>query len=149
MQMIRIGLAMSLGISASTAAAQTVRPGLWETSITTDAVEMAGGPPGLAAMMRGKTIRTKNCITPEQAARGPQDMLKSDKSCRFTRYAMAGGRLASEMTCNQRGMKMVATSSGTFSPTAFAMKGRTVMTGEMAMTVASTITGRRLGACGK
>lgn len=149
MRTIGIGLVMVLGTLPATATAQTVQPGMWETSITTDSVEMADAPPGMAQAMRGRTVKTKNCITPEQAARGPQDMLKADKSCKFARYTVAGGRLSSEMTCNSHGMKMTATSTGTFTPTSFAMKGRTVMTGDMAMTVSSTITGRRLGPCGK
>lgn len=128
--------------------AQTVRPGEWETAITTDSVSMAGGDAAIARMMQGRTTRVRSCITPEQAKAGPQEMLKRTKDCRFTKYQVAGGRLSSEMMCSQPGgSTMRSSTTGSFTPTSFTAKSRMVMTGGAAMTMAATVNGRLLGPC--
>ena len=125
-----------------------VTPGQWEIAVTINAMEMPGAPPGIAAMMVGKTTKIKHCITPEEAARGPQDMLKTNKSCNFTRYSMTGGRLESEMVCKQGGGTVTATSSGNFTPTGFTATGHSVSSGGgMEMTMTSSTVGRRIGDC--
>lgn len=124
-----------------------VTPGLWEIAVTINSAEMPGAPPFVARMMTGKTTRVKQCITPADAARGPQEMLKSAKGCTFTRYSMQNGRMNSEMTCSQGGQTTTSVSSGTFTPTGFTSSGRSVTTGSMAMTMTSTAVGRLLGPC--
>lgn len=141
---------MMLGALALPCAAEAqVAPGQWEIAMTIKSIEMPGAPAGVAAMMAGKTRTIKQCITPEQAARGPQEMLKTSKTCAFTRYSMAGGKLSSEMVCKQNGMTMTATSTGNYTPTSFNAVGRSVSTGQMPMTVTSTAAGRRVGDCKK
>ena len=140
-------LAVAIGAGAALAQGAGVQPGRWEIAITINSVEMKGVPPGIAKMMIGKTTRVRHCITPEAAARGPQDLLKSDKSCVFTRYSMVGGRLDSAMSCRQGGGTMTAVSTGTFTPTGFTATGRSVSSGEMATTMTSTSVGRRIGDC--
>ncbi len=130
--------------------ASGVQPGQWEIAVTVQSIDMPGAPPGIAQMMAGKTTKVKHCITPEEASRGPQDMLKSNKSCSFTRYSMAGGKLSSQMVCKQSGGTMTATSTGSFTPTSFTANGRSVTTGGgMPMTVTATTVGKRIGDCRK
>lgn len=137
-------LAMPVG-----ALAAGVQPGQWQIAVTINSADMPGAPPAVAKMMVGRTTTLKQCITPEDAARGPQDMLKSDKNCVFTRYSMVGGKLSSEMTCKQRGSTVTAVSAGSFTPTSFTANGRSTMTGDMPMTMTSTVVGKRIGDCGK
>jgi hypothetical protein len=134
---------------AAMAAPTAVQPGQWEVLTTVEAVDIPGAPPAVAAMMKRKPVSVKYCITPEEAARGPQDMMKSDKSCRFTRYAMAGGKLSSEMVCTQSGATVTATREGSFTPTGFNLRARTVMSGAQTMTMTATTVGRRIGECRK
>ena len=130
--------------------AMGVTPGQWEIAMTIHSVDMPGAPPGVAGMMTGRTTKVKHCITPEEASRGPQDMLKSSKSCTFTRYSMVGGKLNSQMVCKQGGGTMTATSTGSFTPTSFVANGRTVTTGGgMPMTMTATTIGKRVGDCRK
>lgn len=124
-----------------------VQPGQWESTVTIHSIDMPGAPPEVAKMMKGKTTMQKYCISPEQAAKGPREMLKQNPSCRFTRYAMAGGKLDTAMTCNQDGGTMTAQASGSYTPTSFNLTSTAVMSGKMAMTMRSTSTGRRLGSC--
>ncbi len=131
------------------AAFAQVQPGQWEIVTTVSAVDMPGAPPFVANMMKGKPIKISHCLTPQDAAKGPQELMKTNKECRFTRYSMAGGKLDSVMVCNQNGGTMTATSSGTMTPTGFTTSGRTVMTGPQAMTMTATSVGRRTGECRK
>ena len=152
MKLVRLALGAGLAIGAGSALAQalSVQPGEWDIAATVTSVDMPNAPPGLSAAMIGKTKHITHCITPEEASRGPQDMMKSDKSCKFTRYSVTGGKLSSEMVCQQGGSTMTATSTGTFTPTSFTSSGRSVMTGgAMKMTLNATTVGKRIGECKK
>jgi hypothetical protein len=145
--MRRIASFVVLAASPALAAAQAVQPGQWDILTTVQSVDMPGAPPQMAAMMKGRPIRVSQCITAADAAKGPQQLMKSNKQCRFTRYSMTGGRLSSEMVCDQGGGTMTATSTGSFTPTSFTTTGRTVMTGAQKMTMTATTVGKRIGAC--
>ena len=126
-----------------------VTPGQWDIAITTDSIEMEGMPPGAIDAMRGKAMHVSHCITPQDAAKGPQEMLKSNKACTIGRVTTIGNRVHAEMSCNQGGSVMSSVSDSTFSPTGFTSRGRTVMTGQTKMTVVATTVGKRIGACKK
>lgn len=146
---MRILLAAALLAMPGVVAAQAVQPGQWDIATTIDSIDMPGAPPQVAAMMRGRTTHIKHCISAEDAAKGPQELMKSNKSCRFTRYSMAGGKLDSEMTCTQGGGTMTAVSTGSFTPTSFATTGTVTMSGAQAMRMTASTAGKRIGACGK
>lgn len=146
---MKLWVAMGVAALVPAAAVAQVTPGQWEIAVTIDSVDMPGQPPMVANMMKGRTTKVKHCITPEEAARGPQDMMKANKACTFTRYSMVGGKLSSEMTCKTGEGVMTSVSSGSFTPTSFTTTGRTVQTGQMAMTMTSRSTGRLVGPCRK
>lgn len=133
--------------AAVLAQATGVMPGQWDIAITTTSMTMADMPPEVAKTMIGRTIHVKHCITPAEALSGPQAMLRSDKSCTFGKYQMLGNRLHAEMSCKQPGGMMHSVSDGTFTPTGFTTTGKTVMTGDGAMTMSATTVGTRTGAC--
>lgn len=134
-------------IGMAGAASAQVQPGMWESTTTIHSIDMPGAPPQVAQMMRGKATKQRYCVTPEQAAKGPQELLKQNPSCRFTKYSMQGGTVSTEMTCNQNGGTMTARGSGTYTPTSFNVSSSAVMTGQMGMRMTSTSTGRRTGPC--
>ena len=146
---VRTILSAAAVVIPSVAIAQTtsVQPGLWETAVTVNTVDMPSAPPMVAKIMQGRTTTIRHCITPEEASRGPQEMLKTNKACSFTRYSLAGGRLSSEMVCKQSGGAITATTSGTYTPTSFSATGKSVVTGPATMTMTTTSTGRRIGEC--
>jgi hypothetical protein len=150
---MRFGKLLGLTLIAAPLAAYAqpagIEPGQWEIAVTINAADMPSAPPAVAKMMVGRTTTIKHCITPEDAARGPQDLLKPGKSCTFTRYNMKGGKLDSEVVCQQGGSTVTAVSTGSFTPTGFTATGRSTTSGGMAMTVDSTSVGRRVGDCGK
>ncbi len=134
---------------AALAQAMGVVPGQWDIAITTTGMTMADMPPEIATSMIGRTIHVKHCITPAEAANGPQAMLRSDKSCTFGKYQVTGNRLHAEMSCKQPGGMMNSVSDGTFTPTGFRTTGKTVLTGDGAMTMSAMTVGTRTGACAK
>ncbi len=146
-RLIAVGVLALAAPVAAQAQSAGINPGQWEIAVTINSMDMPGAPPAIANMMKGKTTKVKHCITPEEAARGPQELLKSDKSCTFTRYSMTGGALSSEMVCKQGGGMMTATTTGSFTPDSFTATGRTVSTGGMPMTMTSTSVGQRVGDC--
>lgn len=134
-------------MTLSAAAQAQVQPGQWEASVTVQSIDMPGAPPQVAAMMRGKTTKQNYCITPEQAAKGPQEMIKQNPSCRFTKYTMTGGTISTAMICSQNGGTMTAQSNGSYTPTSFNITSTAVMSGQMSMRMTSVGSGRRLGPC--
>ena len=142
-----IGLTMAGMPALALAQSSGVTPGLWEIAVTINTVDMPGGPAFVAKMMQGKTTRVKQCITPADAAKGPQEMLKSAKGCTFTKYSMQNGRMNSELTCAQGGQTTTSVSSGTFTPASFTSSARSVTTGQMPMTMTSTANGKLIGPC--
>jgi hypothetical protein len=136
-------------LSLPVAAQAQVQPGMWEASVTVNSIDMPGAPPQVAAMMKGKTTKQTYCITPEQAKQGPQEMLKQQPSCRFSKYVMARGTISTEMTCKQNGGTMTARASGNYTPTSFNVTSSATMTGGMSMKMTSSSSGRRIGPCSK
>ena len=138
--------------NVATAAGVGITPGLWDITVTTESMEMGGMPTGVPPSMRGKAINISHCVTPADAAKGPQEMLKSRKACTFDKLTTRGNVIHAEMTCTPPvgGGTMHAVSDTTFTPTGFTSRGRTVMTGgAMAATMVATTVGKRVGACPK
>lgn len=137
----------ALPLTLAAAQDMAVQPGKWQNTITIVDIQMPGGPPGIAAAMKGKPTVVTSCITPEQAKAGPRAAMRPESGCRFTKYQAAGGRIATEMMCTRPGGSMKVVSSGTYSPTGYTMTGRATATGAMAMTMTSRTVGKRLGGC--
>lgn len=148
----RIILSYAGLLIGSAAAEAQVQPGQWETSSTINSIEVPGVPPQIAEMMKsqmagGKVTRTTYCITPQQAAQGPQEMLKQNPSCRFAKYSMKGGAISTEMSCTENGGTMTVRASGSYTPTNFNVTSNAVMSGQMSMRLSSTSVGRHIGPC--
>lgn len=135
------------GLACATAASAQITPGQWEIASTITSIEGSAIPPAVAKMMTGKTVTVKNCVTPEQAKQGPQEMLKGSKTCTVAKYSMTGGRYTSEVVCKQGGVTITTTGQGQFSPTSFTGQGRAVMTGGTSMVQTQTMSGKRVGDC--
>lgn len=142
-----IGVSVALLAIAAAPPGPIIQPGKWENRVEILDVQLKGAPPGIAAAMKGRPVVVTSCVTPQQAASGPQAAMNADKSCRFVRYSAAGGKIASELVCARPGGTMRVVSQGTYTPTSYAVSGTGVMSGRMSMTMKSLTTGRRLGGC--
>jgi hypothetical protein len=141
--------ALALGIStAAAAAAPKVLPGEWETTSRMVTQMMPNMPPQAARMMNermGKPTVIRSCITPQQAARGP-DTAPADRNCKVIRMEYAAGRMNSVMQCNDDGQMSRMKMSGTYTPTSYAMEGQMTGSGGSAGPMAMTmhVSARRL-----
>jgi len=147
-------------VAAATRDAVKLQPGKWETSITILSLEGPGLPPNMAAAMKQRMAgqKVETCLTPEQAARPPQDMLGAAKNCTYETFEMSGGKLSGTLVCrNAPGMpggEMHATMSGNFASTSYDVTSDTTMSmpampGRPAGDVTSKtqVTGKRIGDC--
>jgi len=142
-------IAASLIIIPIAAHAQ-VKPGQWETTVKVLKMEMPDAPPQFAEMMKrsmGGGRKISHCITPVQAAQGPREMIKENKSCQVKNFAMAGGHYTAEMSCSQNGATTIVKSSGSYSPTSYSATSTMTMSGRMQMKTTSETSGRWVGPC--
>lgn len=138
-----------------------LEPGKWETSVAILSVEGPGVPPEVAAAMKQQTKAQKveTCLTPEQAAQPPQDMLGAAKGCTYEKFEMGGGKMEGTLVCkNAPGMpagEMRASMSGSFSSTSYDIVSESTMDMPAMpgapkggkMTSKTQVTGKRIGAC--
>lgn len=138
-----------LAIAAAAPGAVPIQPGLWQSVITVTDAQLTGGPPGLGALLRGRSQTDTGCVTAADAARGPRGTLeRSGGHCRFTRYAAVGARIAGTLVCTQRsGDTITSQVAGSFTATSYDMTGTSTVTGRVPMQLTSRIVGRRTGAC--
>ena len=148
-------------VAAATKDAVKLEPGRWETTVAILSVEGPGLPPGMADAMKqqAKSQKVETCLTPEQAAKPPQDMLGAAKNCTYEKFEMGGGKIDGTLVCkNMPGMpsgEMRATTSGKFASTSYDVVSETTMDmpamggaqkGGKVITK-TQVSGKRLGEC--
>ena len=108
---------------------------------------------------QSKSQKVQTCLTPEQVAKPPRDMLGAAKNCTYKKFEMGSGTINGTFVCkNMPGMpsgEMRATTSGKFASTSYdvvseatidmpmmggAQKGYKVIT-------KTRVSGKRLGEC--
>ena len=147
-------------VAEATRNAVTLQPGKWETSVTILSLEGPGLPPEMASAMKGRMAgqKVETCLTPEQAARPPQNMLGAAKNCTYEKFEMSGGRMSGNLVCkNAPGMpggEMRATMSGNFASTSYDVTSEATMSMPAmpgrpsgAVTTKTQVTGKRIGDC--
>lgn len=124
-----------------------LQPGKWEIRTQVSDLKMANMPAGMPANPPAQTNTI--CITPEQAAKGPEEMLKqSGADCTVASNSFAGGRMESDVSCKLPGdTQMTGKTTGTFTPTSFTTDQQMEMTGRTAMSQKVRIEGKRIGEC--
>ncbi len=88
-------------VQAAAQNAVKLQPGKWETSVTMLSMEGPGLPPAMAAQMKQQkqTHKVETCLTPEQAAKPPTDMLGAADNCRYEKFEMSGGKMDGTLVC--------------------------------------------------
>ena len=144
-----IGIAL-LGLATTAAAAEIpkVLPGEWQMSSTMHMTTMPDMPPQALAMMKaqqGKPSIMRYCLTPEQAAEGPEKAM-ARANCKVENFSYAGGRMTGESVCTNNGHVTRSKMTGTYSPTGYTMDGSMSSSGGKSGPMAMTmhIEGKRL-----
>lgn len=124
-----------------------LEPEKWEVKMQASDLKMANMPKGIPA---NPPVRTSSvCLTREQAAKGPAEMLQqAGADCTVTSSNFAGGKIETELTCKMPGnTTMHSKSTGTFTPTSFVTDQKMDMQGAMTMSQKIRTEAHRVGAC--
>lgn len=135
-----------------------VRPGLWESKVTIEQLDVPGMPPEMAgrmkSMMAEKQVHgSRNCLTPEDVKQPKEDFFAGqNKQCRYDHFTMGGGKIDAVMRCGAKGASQVMQMAGTYSPDSYQMQmsnkveaaGKDV---EGAMAMKMRVEAHRVGEC--
>ena len=132
------------------------QPGQWETRTEIRSVDVPGAPAGAvegALGRAGQSQVARTCLSTAQAANPDAGFLSGNAqaNCQAERLDMSGGRIAGRFVCQPEGLPGTATAdvAGTYTRTAFRsdVDSRVDLTGLPDVTIAATVTSRRIGAC--
>ena len=138
------------------AAAQSMSPGLWETTSRTTDFDMQlppGVPAGMMDMvkqqMSSRSHSMQQCITRADLEEAPEKLFQeSDGQCRYERFSMEGGELDAVANCRMQGMSMKMEMSGSYTPTTYDSRVVLQGSGDMGpVTMTMEGEGRRIGDC--
>lgn len=149
-------------VAAAAKDAVKLKPGKWETTVAILSIDGPGLPPGVADAMKqqAQSQKVEVCLTPEQAAKPPQDMLGAAKNCTYEKFEMGGGKMSGTLVCKGTpGMpvgEMRAAMSGQFAETSYDVTSEATMTmpampggpaGGGKVTTKTQVRGKRIGDC--
>ncbi|MCB2078012.1 MAG: DUF3617 domain-containing protein [Novosphingobium sp.] len=129
------------------------KPGMWESTMTVEKLEIPNMPPEAKEMMQaalGKGQTFKSCLTPEEAAKPNAEFFQGKNSgCTYEKFNMAGGTIDAVMTCSEGGQTQNMTMAGKYSEESYDIK--VTADGEaqpgMPMSMAMSIASKRIGEC--
>jgi hypothetical protein len=136
-------LLMSLPLSAH---AQAVQPGQWRIQMTVTSFDMPGAPPMVAEAFK-QPIDVRRCVTPDDAAKGPLEMIKDREHCRSVRQSVIAGKVDAVLVCEPSIGTTTVIVTGNFSSTKFAMNATIEAGGQVAMKMTTVAIGELIGAC--
>lgn len=136
-----------------------VRPGLWQSKVTIEKLEMPGMPPEMAGRMKAMMAQNQEhgfetCLTPEDVKKPKEDFFSGkDNQCRYDRFTMGSGKIDAVMRCGKGAGAQTMQMAGTYSPDSYQMQ--TSMTaaadkgaaGASGMDMQMRIEARRVGEC--
>lgn len=134
-----------------------VRPGLWQSKVTIEKVDMPGMPPEMASRMKSMMAESRphdfqTCLTPEDVQKPNEDFFAGkNNECRYEHFTMGGGKIDAVMHCGKGAGASTMRMAGTYSPDAYQMQMATeAETGDeagRAMQMQMRVEARRVGEC--
>lgn len=141
------GTVTTTGDAPPSAAALGLQPGKWETKVVVTDLKMSGMPAGMT-VPKPEPVTTTTCMTPEQASKGPGDLLKqANADCTINSSTYAGGKIAMDMNCKLPTGTMAMKTTGTYTATSMSSDAEVSMTGKASMTQKVHSEAHRVGAC--
>ena len=134
-----------------------VRPGLWQSKVTIDQLDMPGMPADMAERMKAMMAERQphdyqTCLTPEDVKRPKEDFFAGkNNECRYDHFTMGGGKIDAVMHCGKGDSQQTMQMAGTYSPESYQMqmstKGGAKAGGEAAMSMNMRVEAHRIGEC--
>jgi hypothetical protein len=131
-----------------------VQPGLWDSKVTIQEMNVPGLPPEYADKMKQSMAAHRNdtdrhCITAADVKKPKADFFGADKSCKYDHFTMGGGKIDVAMVCHEEETTNNMNVSGTYTPTTYSID--TAMTGrggkQEGMTMKMHVDAHRVGEC--
>lgn len=133
-----------------------VRPGLWQSKVTIEKLDMPGMPPEMVGRM--KTMMAENrghdfetCLTSEDVQKPKEDFFAGkDNQCRYEHFTMGDGKIDAVMHCGKDAGSSTMKMAGTYSPDSYQMQMATEAGAgdeEHAMQMQMRVEARRVGEC--
>jgi hypothetical protein len=132
-----------------------VEPGLWQSKVTVQEMNIPGLPAQYAEKMKQTMAEHRNqasshCVTAADVRRPKEDFFGGDKSCRYEHFTMGGGKIDIEMICKEEGASQTTRMAGSYTPTSYSMDVASQGTGEGAQNGTSMkmhVDSQRVGEC--
>ena len=131
-----------------------VQPGLWESKVTVQEMNIPGMPAQYADKMKKSMAEHRNqasrhCIKPEDVKKPKEDFFGADKSCKYDHFTMGGGKIDVAMVCHQEETAQNMNIKGSYTPTSYSID--TSMTGsggeQQGMSMKMHVDSQRVGEC--
>ena len=132
-----------------------IEPGLWQSKVTIEEMNIPGIPVQFADKMRQsmadhKERSSSHCVTPEQVRKPKEDFFAGeDKSCHYAQFTMGSGKMDIQMVCNEEGSTRTTMMHGTYTPTSYSMDMSSQGSGgrEAGMSMKMHVDSNRIGEC--
>ncbi len=133
-----------------------VEPGLWQSKVTIQEMNIPGIPARYADRMKQEMAAhqqqtSKRCLTKEEAKKPKEGFFAGqDKSCRYGHFTMGGGKIDIQMVCTAEGHTQTTNMAGSYTPTSYAMDMSSQGSGgagEGNMSMKMHVDAQRVGEC--
>ena len=131
-----------------------VQPGLWESKVTVQEMNIPGMPAQYADQMKKSMAEHRNsssrhCIKPEDVKKPKEDFFGADKSCKYDHFTMGGGKIDVAMVCHEEETTQNMNISGSYTPTSYSIDTSMKGTGgeQNGMTMRMHVDADRVGEC--
>jgi hypothetical protein len=131
-----------------------IEPGLWQSHVTVQEMNIPGLPPQFADKMKQTFAEHRNdtnshCVKPEDVKKPKEDFFGADKSCRYEHFTMGGGKIDVAMVCHEEEATNTMNMSGSYTPTSYSMDTSMKGSGgpQNGMSMKMHVDAHRIGEC--
>jgi len=131
-----------------------IEPGLWESKVTIQEMNIPGLPPQYAdkikqSMTAHRERTAKHCITEADVKKPKEDFFGADKSCKYNHFTMGGGKIDIAMSCSEEGTTQTTMLAGSYTPTTYSLDMSSSGSGgqQNGMTMKMHVDAQRAGEC--
>jgi hypothetical protein len=133
-----------------------IEPGLWQSKVTVQEMNIPGLPAEYAAKMKQTMAEHRNdasshCVTAADVKKPKEDFFGADKSCRYEHFTMGAGKIDAVMRCGGKQGAQEMQMAGTYSPDSYQMQMATEVESSdeatRAMQMQMRVEARRVGEC--
>ena len=137
--------------AAETADPNSLMAGKWETKQDIEAVHKADLNAESKEEIRKTSASIDQCLPPEESKRPDANFFAGgdESECRYTQFAMRGGKLNATMSCTATPGTINMTLAGTYTPTSYALNATATTTGieDAPMRTTARLIGTWIGPC--